>query len=300
MVELILKQANDQMYCLFRWNSAQKTISKIAEGKICKKLDKYGSKVLLGNTETDCQVYMHKNGKLQVIPVCCQTVVFVDNICTYERQGKWYAYISGKEILLGERYKLNLSIVELCKSDNGTCHYFVSDDGTEKYVLSLVYQSKLFQGSYCGELYKLKEDYLIAERKDGNYDIINQSGLLVYDDAEKVKRYFSDDKKRIYFWDETKVSWKKIAEEGFVLAANALITYYKDENNQSRSILYEVNGTALTEKARGKFEVYRDGSFEVDGVIFTHDYVKDYVDFENRSYSFRRRLENLFAKKKSL
>lgn len=103
MRELILRQADDKSYCLFQWNSAQKIVSIIAEGRICKKLNGYGSRLLLGNNEKECQVYEQKNGEISVIPVHCQNVLFIGDICTYERDGQWYGFVAGNEVLLGKK-----------------------------------------------------------------------------------------------------------------------------------------------------------------------------------------------------
>ena len=296
MKELILKQADDKLYCLFQWCPVQKTFSKIAEGKICKQLNEYGSCFLLGNDEKDCQVYEQRNGEIQVIPVHCQNVRFIGDICTYERNGEWRAFISGNEVLLGKRYKFSLSLWELCKSEEGEIYYFVSGDEAKEYVLSVIYRSTLIQGNYCGALYRQKEDYLVARRKDGNYDIILPSGLWVYDEDKQSKRYFCDDKKRIYFWDEAKSSWKMVAEDGFVWANNALIRDYKNADNQTYSILFEVSGTSLKERARGKFKACKDGSFSIGEMIFFEDYKQKRVDFVNWRYSFMGKLKKLLGK----
>lgn len=296
MKELILKQADDKLYCLFQWSPEKKTFSKIAEGKICKQLNEYGSCFLLGNDEKDCQVYEQRNGELTVIPVHCQNVAFIGDICTYERNGEWYGFIAGNEVLLGKRYELSLSLWELCKSEEAEIYYFVSGDETKEYVLSVIYRSTLIQGNYCGALYRQKQDYLVARRKDGNYDIISPSGFFVYDEDTQSKRYFSDNKKRIYFWDEAKSSWKMVAEDGFVWANNALIRDYKNADNQTYSILFEVSGTSLKERARGKFKACKDGSFSIGEMIFFEDYKQKRVDFVNWRYSFKGKLKKLLGK----
>lgn len=296
MKNLALRLADDKLYCLSSWDSKQKTFLKIAEGRICKQLDKYGYRFLLGNDEKDCQVYAEINGELQIIPVHCQNAVFIGDICTYERNGEWYGFIAGNEVLLGKRYEFSLSLKEYYQlSGPGAYYYFVSGDEAKEYVLSVIYRSVLIQGIYCGALYRQEKDYLLARRKDGNYDILSPRGFFVYEEDKRLKRYFCDER-RVYFWDEARSSWKMIAEDGFVVAGNALIIHYKDANDQTYSILFEVVGTSLKEHARGKFKVYRDGSFSIGEMMFFEDYKQNRVDFLNWRYSFMGKLKKLLGK----
>lgn len=298
MYSLILKRADDGTYCLFVWDSSVKTVTQIAEGKICNQLDKYGSRFLLGNKDEDLQVYAVTGSELQVIPVHCRSAEFIDNVCIYKRGGAWYGFVGKQEVLLGRRYRHSLSLGLMCRSERIEFDYFIAGDETKDYVLSIFCGANLIQGRYYGELLKEDKDYIFAKRQDGNYDIYTSEGLYVYSEGnKKAKKYFRDRKRRVYFWDEAKTSWYLAAEKSGICTENAFVVNYEDaETKQLCGVLFEVSGVSLKEKARGRFKVCRDGSFEIDGVIYSIDYGRDCVDFENARYSCKRKIKSLLGK----
>lgn len=291
------KSGQGVRYCLFLWDSTLEELKKIADGHYVKKFE-YSSEILLGNNENDLRIYRIYENELQVIPVHSKNVELIQGIICYEREGRWYGWVNNQGIELGEKFEQPLSFWVSAKLGMTALSYFILSKNKNAYILSFAMKSILVQGRYIGK-HCICDDYIFACREDGCFDVYNAGVLHVYNpDMHSVLRpYLKDKNNRIYFWDEDKTWWCRLAGDNcFVIADNALGAHcFNPKTNRSYYILYKVEGGAKTEIRRGKYELSSDClSFEIGGLIYSMNYDTRLVDFDNPQPTFKLKIKNLF------
>lgn len=284
-------------YHLFLWDSTLGELKKIAEGAFAKEF-RNSSHVLLGNDESDLQVYQVCNNALQIVPVHSKNVEFINGIICCEQEKQWYAFFKDEKVQLGERRQLPLSFASSAKLGTTELDYFILNRSEHEFLLSFIVNAVLMQGSYSIK-HLLCGDYILAMRSDGNYDIYKAGVPYIYDPEmyHDVRPYVKDNDNWIYFWDEVKTSWRRLASDAcFVIADNALIEHCFDpKTNKHYDALYKVEGVIKTEIRRGKYELFSNClSFEIGGMIYSINYDRRLVDFDSPRSTFKQKIKNLF------
>lgn len=293
------KSGQGPEYHLFLWDSATAELYEIAEGRYIKTFDD-SSAILLGNDESDLQVYQVKKDELQIIPVHSKNVELIQGIICCERAGRWYGWVNGQEVELGEKRELGLSYKACAKLGVGSLSYFIRSKDKFDYVLSFVINSVLLQGTYTKK-HLVCDDFLLAYRSDGNFDIYNAGVPYVYDSQmyPNVRSNFKDKDNFLYFWDESKTSWCQLASDAcFLLADNALVARCSDAaTNKRYYILYKIEGITKTEMRRGSYKLCVDWqSFEIDGMIYSINCDSHLVDFDNPRPMLKQKIKDLIQK----
>ena len=209
---------------LYEIDFEQPAMTEIARGKFGKEL---GFGYLLGENEESVSFYQSVNDKWRVVPVHTTDVGVLFGEIVYCRKDVWYAYLDGKEILLGERKRLDAVSFFRCGSSSYESYFIRS--GEETFVLSIITpQGKLMQKEYPGSL-KENRQVILAPLGDGCFDAYQEARQLI-GLTEKGKPYFKDDEGNIYFWSESKYCWKRLPlRRCVVIADNAVVNHLSGE-----------------------------------------------------------------------
>ncbi len=280
MTNLILKQANDKSYCLFGWDAAEKAMKLIAEGPFAKEVQS-GYRFLVEDNEKKFRIYRLKDDELDVLSVYSEKVEIIGDTCICQHNDRWYAFIDGKEILLGEKRTVPYSMQMKLITEKSGFYYFILGDENKEFTLSIIDKDTLFQKVYAGPIYPQKEAFLFVSEGEKCYDVFKDGSVV---DGKYADRFVRDDARNVYFWSEEDNAWVFVADNRSSPAANnALLTWYKDEVLKTRGvILYRVEGVKLIEEARGKeVDTIDAESFCIGGKIYTKDAESGFVDFQN-------------------
>ena len=281
---------------LYEIDFEQPAMTEIARGKFGKEL---GFGYLLGENEESVSFYQSVNDKWRVVPVHTTDVGVLFGEIVYCRKDVWYAYLDGKEILLGERKRLDAVSFFRCGSSSYESYFIRS--GEETFVLSIITpQGKLMQKEYPGSL-KENRQVILAPLGDGCFDAYQEARQLI-GLTEKGKPYFKDDEGNIYFWSESKYCWKRLPlRRCVVIADNAVVqslewrarlwgSYYMYK-------LYKIDADVGYEAVRrGKVDFsYKKPGIKIDGWIYTKDGKTDLLDFERPRRSRWLKIKNFFG-----
>ena len=281
---------------LYEIGFEQPAMTEIARGKFGKKL---GFGYLLGENEESVSFYQSMNDKWRVVPVHTTDVGVLFGEIVYCRKDVWYAYLDGKEILLGERKRLDAVSFFRCGSSSYESYFIRS--GEETFVLSIITpQGKLMQKEYPGSL-KENRQVILAPLGDGCFDAYQEARQLI-GLTEKGKPYFEDDEGNIYFWSESKYCWKRLPlRRCVVIADNAVVqslewrarlwgSYYMYK-------LYKIDADVGYEAVRrGKVDFsYKKPGIKIDGWIYAKDCETDLLDFEHPRKSRWLKIKSFFG-----
>ena len=197
----------DGKYHLYEADFAKQTVTEIACGAYAKE---HGPGWLVGESEEKVSFYRRLEDKWQVIPVNTIEVDLLYGRIIYCRQGQWYVYYDGKEILLGQKRE------STPLHWDWTTVYFNLPLNDDKSVLSIINpEGLLVQKEYLGALVLLTRDAFWDEKiilvPLGNdyFEAYYRTRQLMGATDEAL--YLNDFKNGVFFWSQALKCWKKIS-----------------------------------------------------------------------------------------
>ena len=286
----------DGKYHLYEADFAKQTVTEIACGAYAKE---HGPGWLVGESEEKVSFYRRLEDKWQVIPVNTIEVDLLYGRIIYCRQGQWYVYYDGKEILLGQK-----EASALFHWERQNVYFNLSlNDG--KSVLSIINPDGLLvQKEYLGALVLLTRDAFWDEKiilvPLGNdcFEAYYRTRQLMGATDEAL--YLNDFKNGVYFWSQALKCWKKISIQNcYVLANNAVLMFGQRKTGFGGCcrfvILYRVDENANCTQIRVGKKCALGAEVKIGGWIYPQDVGKKLVDFDHPRKSRWLKIKNFFG-----
>lgn len=281
---------------LYEIDFERPAMTEIARGKFGKEL---GFGYLLGENEESVSFYQSVNDKWRVVPVHTTDVGVLFGEIVYCRKDVWYAYLDGKEILLGTEKKCIASSLRHFSDRSRWYECYFIQSHKKSFTLSVINsEGKLMQKEYPGDFIANKE-VILAPIGSGYFDAYRDAQQLL-GGTEVGEPYFKDDEGNIYFWSEAENSWRMLPlGPCSAIAHNAVLEVSGCKTGPLRMYylytLYQIDADASFKAIRRGKVHFLDEGIRIGGWVYEKNYYTDKIDFEHPRRKWWLKIKNFFG-----